>query len=133
MKLLIELVPESPPYFPKDQITDKPERFFVNEAIREAILNHYTKEIPYAVEVTTESFIEEAKIIKIQSVILVERDTQKGILIGHKGSKLKQVGSTARVALEQFFGKKIYLELFVKVAKNWRSNPQQLRRFGYQK
>ena len=133
LKLLIELVPESPPYFPKDQITDKPERFFVNEAIREAILNHYTKEIPYAVEVTTESFIEEAKIIKIQSVILVERDTQKGILIGHKGSKLKQVGSTARVALEQFFGKKIYLELFVKVAKNWRSNPQQLRRFGYQK
>tara|TARA_A200000159_G_scaffold112536_1_gene105604 strand:- start:594 stop:1484 length:891 start_codon:yes stop_codon:yes gene_type:complete len=133
LKLLIELVPESPPYFPKDQITDKPERFFVNEAIREAILNHYTKEIPYAVEVTTESFIEEAKIIKIQSVILVERDTQKGILIGHKGSKLKQVGSTARLALEQFFGKKIYLELFVKVAKNWRSNPQQLRRFGYQK
>lgn len=133
LKLLIELVPESPPYFPKDQLTDKPERFFVNEAIREAILNHYTKEIPYAVEVTTESFIEETKIIKIQSVILVERDTQKGILIGHKGSKLKQVGSTARVALEQFFGKKIYLELFVKVAKNWRSNPQQLRRFGYQK
>ncbi|MGB0256146.1 MAG: GTPase Era, partial [Flavobacteriaceae bacterium] len=132
LKLLVELVPENPPYFPKDQITDKPERFFVNEAIREAILNNYTKEIPYAVEVITESFIEEPKIIKIQAVVLVERETQKGILIGHKGKKLKQVGSTARHSLERFFGKKIFLEIFVKVAKNWRSSQQQLRRFGYQ-
>ena len=132
ISLLVTLVPEGPAYFPKDQLTDKPERFFVNEAIREAILNHYTKEIPYAVEVVTEQFIEDAKIIKIQSNILVERDTQKGILIGHKGKKLKQVGSSARHSLERFFGKKIYLELFVKVSKNWRSNQQQLKRFGYQ-
>ena len=132
ISLLVTLVPEGPAYFPKDQLTDKPERFFVNEAIREAILNNYTKEIPYAVEVVTEQFMEDAKIIKIQSNILVERETQKGILIGHKGKKLKQVGSSARHSLERFFGKKIYLELFVKVSKNWRSNQQQLKRFGYQ-
>lgn len=131
LKKLIDLVPESPAYFPKDQMTDKPERFFVNEAIREAILNTYTKEIPYAVEVITDSFVEEEKIIRIRSIILVERETQKGILIGHKGKKLKQVGSSARGSLERFFGKKIFLELFVKVAKNWRSNQQQLKRFGY--
>lgn len=132
LQILIDLVPESPPYYPKDQLTDKPERFFVNEAIREAILRNYTKEIPYAVEVLTESFVEDSKIIRIQAVILVERETQKGILIGHKGKKMKQVGAESRRSLERFFGKKIYLELFVKVAKNWRSNQQQLRRFGYQ-
>lgn len=129
---LVELLPESPPYFPKDQLTDKPERFFVNEKIREKILMHYKKEIPYAVEVDTEEFFEEENIIKMRSVIMVERDTQKGILIGHKGKALKRVGVEARKDLEQFFDKQIHLELYVKVNKNWRSNQQQLRRFGYQ-
>ncbi len=129
---IIELLPESPPFYPKDQLTDKPERFFVNEKIREKILQHYKKEIPYAVEVITESFIEEDAIIKIRSVIMVERDTQKGIIIGHKGSAIKRVGSEARKDLEYFFGKKVFLELFVKVNKNWRNDKNQLRRFGYQ-
>ena len=130
---IIELLPESPPFYPKDQLTDKPERFFVNEAIREKILLHYKKEIPYAVEVNTEEFFEEEKIIKIRSVIMVERDTQKGIIIGHKGMALKRVGVEARKDLEQFFGKQIHLELYVKVNKNWRSNQSQLKRFGYNK
>jgi len=125
-------LPEGPEYFPKDQITDKPERFFVNEAIRSQILEHYTKEIPYSVEVETEEFFEEEKIIKIRSVILVERESQKGILIGHKGKKLKTVGVGARKSLQSFFGKKIHLETHVKVSKNWRSNIHQLKRFGYQ-
>ncbi len=129
---LLELLPESPAYFPKDQLTDKPERFFVNEKIREKILMHYKKEIPYAVEVDTEEFFEEEKIIRMRSVIMVERDTQKGILIGHKGSALKRVGVESRKDLEQFFGKQVHLELYVKVNKNWRSNQQQLKRFGYQ-
>lgn len=129
---LLELLPESPAYFPKDQLTDKPERFFVNEKIREKILMHYKKEIPYAVEVDTEEFFEEEKIIRMRSVIMVERETQKGILIGHKGSALKRVGVESRKDLEQFFGKQVHLELYVKVNKNWRSNQQQLRRFGYQ-
>lgn len=128
---IIELLPESPPFYPKDQLTDKPERFFVNETIREKILLHYKKEIPYAVEVETESFQEDEDIIRIQSVIMVERDTQKGIIIGHKGSALKRVGMESRKDLEAFFGKQIHLELFVKVNKNWRSNSNQLRRFGY--
>ena len=128
---LVAQLPESPPYFPKDQLTDKPERFFVNEAIRKQILEHYTKEIPYAVEVFTESFLEDEKMIRIRAVIMVERNTQKGILIGHKGSALKRVGMGARKNLQHFFGKKIHLELFVKVSKNWRSDPQQLKRFGY--
>ncbi|MBT8273243.1 MAG: GTPase Era [Bacteroidia bacterium] len=128
---IIELLPESPPFFPKDQITDKPERFFVNESIREKILMHYKKEIPYAVEVDTEEFFEEENIIRIRSVIMVERETQKGIIIGHKGSALKRVGVEARKDLEKFFGKQIHLELYVKVNKNWRSNQKQLRRFGY--
>jgi len=126
-------LPESPAYFPKDQLTDKPERFFVNEKIREKILMHYKKEIPYAVEVDTEEFFEEEKIIRMRSVIMVERETQKGILIGHKGTALKRVGVESRKDLEQFFGKQVHLELYVKVNKNWRSNQQQLRRFGYQK
>jgi GTP-binding protein Era len=132
LQMLIDLLPESPPYFPKDQLSDKPERFFVNESIRKSILEYYDKEIPYAVEVVTESFKEEDKIIRIRAVILVERETQKGIVIGHKGEKLKKVGIGARKYLASFFGKKIHIELFVKVQKNWRSNPQQLKRFGYQ-
>ena len=130
-KRIIELLPESPPFYPKDQLTDKPERFFINESIREKILLHYKKEIPYAVEVETEEFHEEEKIIRIRSVIMVERDTQKGIIIGHKGSALKRVGIEARKDLEKFFGKQIHLELYVKVNKNWRSNQNQLKRFGY--
>jgi len=129
---IIELLPESPAFYPKDQLTDKPERFFVNEAIREKILIHYKKEIPYAVEIDTEEFFEEENIIKIRSVIMVERDSQKGIIIGHKGTALKRVGTEARRDLEKFFGKKIFLELYVKVNKDWRSKKDQLRRFGYQ-
>jgi GTP-binding protein Era len=128
---IIELLPESPPFYPKDQLTDKPERFFVNEKIREKILTHYKKEIPYSVEVETESFVEEENIVRIRSVIMVERDTQKGIIIGHKGKAIKRVGAEARKDLEIFFDKKVYLELFVKVNKNWRSNKNQLKRFGY--
>jgi GTP-binding protein Era len=128
---IIELLPESPPFYPKDQLTDKPERFFVNESIREKILMHYKKEIPYAVEVETEEFFEEENIIRMRSVIMVERETQKGIIIGHKGSALKRVGVEARKDLEKFFGKQVHLELYVKVNKNWRSNQNQLKRFGY--
>ncbi|WP_370391808.1 GTPase Era [uncultured Winogradskyella sp.] len=128
---IVELLPESPPFYPKDQLTDKPERFFVNEAIREKILIHYKKEIPYAVEVDTEEFFEEEDIIRIRSVIMVERDSQKGILIGHKGEAIKRVGVEARKDLEKFFGKQVHLELYVKVNKNWRSNIKQLKRFGY--
>lgn len=130
---IIELLPESPPFYPKDQLTDKPERFFVNEAIREKILMHYKKEIPYAVEVDTEEFFEEENIIRMRSVIMVERETQKGIIIGHKGAALKRVGVEARKDLEKFFGKQVHLELYVKVNKNWRSNQRQLKRFGYNK
>ncbi|WP_121964173.1 GTPase Era [Myroides sp. N17-2] len=128
---IIELLPESPPYFPKDSLTDKDERFFVNEIIREKILLNYDKEVPYAVEVETEEFLEDETIIRIRSVIMVERDSQKGIIIGHKGSALKRVGITAREEMEKFFLKKVHLELFVKVNKDWRSNDYQLRRFGY--
>ncbi|SDW39330.1 GTP-binding protein Era [Lutibacter oricola] len=128
---ILELLPESPAFYPKDQLTDKPERFFINEAIREKILLHYKKEIPYAVEIETEEFIETDKIIKIRSVIMVERDTQKGIIIGHKGAALKRVGTEARKDLEKFFNKKIHIELYVKVNKNWRNDKRQLKRFGY--
>ena len=128
---IIELLPESPAFYPKDQLTDKPERFFVNETIREKILMHYKKEIPYAVEIDTEEFFEEEHIIKMRSVIMVERETQKGIIIGHKGNALKRVGIEARKDLEQFFGKQVHLELYVKVNKNWRSDQRQLKRFGY--
>ena len=128
---IIELLPESPAFFPKDQLTDKPERFFVNEIIREKILLHYKKEIPYSVEVETESFADSETIIHVRSVIMVERESQKGIIIGHKGEALKRVGIEARTNLEKFFGKQIHLELFVKVNKDWRSNVRQLRRFGY--
>ncbi|RZP07640.1 MAG: GTPase Era [Flavobacteriales bacterium] len=128
---IIEKLPIYPPYFPKDQITDKPERFFVNESIREQILKNYEKEIPYSVEVETESFIEKEKIIHIKSLIYVERQSQKGIIIGHKGSALKKVGIGARIFLQSFFRKKINIELFVKVNKNWRNSQSQLKRFGY--
>lgn len=128
---ILELLPDSPAFYPKDQITDKPERFFVNEIIREKILMNYSKEIPYAVEVETEEFLEDENIIRIRSVIMVERDTQKGIIIGHKGSALKRVGIQARKDLEKFFGKQVHIEIFVKVNKNWRSDQQQLKRFGY--
>src|SRR5690606_11815610 len=129
---ILELLPESPPFYPKDQLTDKPERFFVNETIREKILLNYSKEIPYAVEVETEEFIEDENIIRIRSVIMVERETQKGIIIGHKGAALKKVGVESRADLEKFFDKQIHIELYVKVNKDWRSNARQLRRFGYQ-
>ncbi|RTY68898.1 GTPase Era [Flavobacterium sp. GSP27] len=128
---IIELLPESPAYYPKDQLTDKPERFFVNETIREKILLNYSKEIPYAVEIVTEEFFEDENIIRIRSLIMVERETQKGIIIGHKGAALKKVGMEARADLEKFFGKQIHIELYVKVNKNWRSNVNMLKRFGY--
>ena len=128
---ILELLPASPAYYPKDALTDKPERFFVNETIREKILLNYDKEIPYAVEIETEEFLEDEKIIRIRSVIMVERDTQKGIIIGHKGAALKKVGMQSREDLEKFFGKQIHIELYVKVNKDWRSNAFQLRRFGY--
>ncbi|WP_372918269.1 GTPase Era [Salegentibacter sp.] len=128
---IVELLPEAPPFYPKDTLTDKPERFFVNEIIREKILMHYKKEIPYSVEIDTQEFFEEEKIIRMRSVIMVERDTQKGIIIGHKGAALKRVGVEARKDLEKFFGKQVHLELYVKVNKNWRSDQRQLKRFGY--
>ena len=128
---LIELMPLSPPYFDKDALTDKTERFFVSEIVREQILLNYKKEIPYSVEVDVEDFKEEDDIIRIRAVIYVARDSQKGIIIGHKGSMLKRVGIGARKQLESFFKKKIHLETFVKVKKNWRDNDMQLKRFGY--
>ena len=128
---ILELLPASPPYYPKDQLTDKPERFFVNETIREKILLFYKKEIPYSVEIETEEFFEDPGIIRMRAVIMVERDSQKGIIIGHKGSALKRVGVEARKDLEKFFGKQVHLELYVKVNKNWRSDKRQLKRFGY--
>ncbi|NNK82072.1 MAG: GTPase Era [Flavobacteriaceae bacterium] len=128
---IVDLLPESQPFYPKDQLTDKPERFFVNEKIREKILMHYKKEIPYAVEIDTEEFHEDEKIIRMRSIIMVERETQKGIIIGHKGSALKRVGIEARKDLEKFFGKQVHLELYVKVNKNWRNDQRQLKRFGY--
>jgi GTP-binding protein Era len=128
---LKELLPENPPYYGKDQITDKPERFFVNETIREKILLNYEKEIPYSVEVVTEQFQDKDTKIVIDAVIYVERDSQKGIIIGHKGEMIKKVGTEARKDLEKFFGKKIHLSLFVKVRKDWRKNERDLKGFGY--
>ena len=128
---LKSLLPENPPYYDKEQFTDKSERLFVNEAVREKILLNYDKEIPYSVEVVTELFKEKEGIIFIDSIIYVERDTQKGILIGHKGDAIKKVGTEARLDLEKFFGKKIHLNLFVKVKKDWRKNERDLKNFGY--
>ena len=132
MKRVRELLPDSPPYFGKDQLTDKPARFFVNEIIREKILLYYDKEIPYSVEVVVESFKEETKKININAVIYVERDSQKGIIIGKQGIALKKVATEARKSLERFFGKTVYLEVFVKVDKDWRNSDKELRNFGYQ-
>ena len=132
MKRIKELLPESEAYFGKDQWTDKPARFFVTEIIREKILLYYDKEIPYSVEVVVEQFKEDNKSIHINAVIYVERDSQKGIIIGHQGKALKKVASEARKTLEHFFQKSIYLETFVKVDKDWRSNDKELKNFGYQ-
>lgn len=131
MKRILELLPESPAYFDKDQLTDKPAKFFVSEIIREKILRYYDKEIPYSVEVTVERFKEDERLIRINAVIYVERDSQKGIIIGHQGQALKKVSAEARKSLEQFFGKKIFLETYVKVDKDWRSSKRELRLFGY--
>ena len=131
LKRILELLPDSPPYFDKDQLTDKPARFFVSEIIREKILLYYDKEIPYSVEVSVERFKEDEKHIHINAVIFVERDSQKGIIIGHQGVALKKVSTESRKALEKFFGKPIYLEVFVKVDKDWRSSERELNHFGY--
>lgn len=128
---IVSLLPEGPQYFPEDQLTDKSERFIVNETIREKILLNYKKEIPYSVEIVTQIFKEGLELIQIESEIYVERDTQKGIIIGHKGESLSKVGKEAREDLEKFFGKKIFLKLFVKVKKDWRKKDGDLRRFGY--
>ena len=126
-----DLLPESPPFFEKDQLTDKSERFFVTEIIREKILLNYDKEIPYSVEVVVEQFKEEGNLIRINAMIYVERDSQKGIIIGHGGKSLKKVGTDARKDMEAFFEKKVFLELFVKVEKDWRNKDTKLRGFGY--
>lgn len=131
LKRIKELLPDSPPYFDKDQLTDKPARFFVSEIIREKILLYYDKEIPYSVEVGVESFKETDHSIHIRAIIYVERDSQKGIIIGHQGYALKKVGAEARKALEKFFDKPIYLETYVKVDKDWRSSQKELDGFGY--
>jgi GTP-binding protein Era len=131
LKRIQELLPESPAFFDKDQLTDKPARFFVSEIIREKILLYYDKEIPYSVEVSVESFKEDDRRIHINAVIYVERDSQKGIIIGHQGVALKKVSTEARKSLEKFFGKSVYLEVFVKVDKDWRSSQKELNHFGY--
>ena len=131
LKRIQELLPESPAYFDKDQLTDKPARFFVSEIIREKILLYYDKEIPYSVEVAVERFKEDDKHIHINAIIYVERDSQKGIIIGHQGVALKKVSTEARKSLEKFFDKPIFLEIFVKVDKDWRSSEKELNNFGY--
>mgnify|MGYP004638191351 FL=1 len=131
LKRIKELLPESPAFFDKDQLTDKPARFFVSEIIREKILLYYDKEIPYSVEVRVERFKEDENRIHINAIIYVERDSQKGIIIGHQGIALKKVNTESRKALEKFFGKKIFLETFVKVDKDWRSSQRELDAFGY--
>ncbi|NDV67635.1 GTPase Era [Dysgonomonas sp. 25] len=130
-KRILELLPESPPYFEKDAMTDRPARFFVTEIIREKILLYYQKEIPYSVEVVVEEFKEEDKIIRIRALIIAERTTQKGIIIGHQGKALKKVGMMARKDIERFFDKKVFLEMYVKVEKDWRSRDNLLKQFGY--
>lgn len=130
-KRIIELLPEGEPYFPKDELTDLPSRFFVTEIIREKILTNYDKEIPYSVEVEIEEFKEEEKRINIMAVINVERSSQRGIIIGHQGEALKKVGTEARLDIEAFFGKKVFLSLYVKVLKDWRSKDSDLKNFGY--
>ncbi len=128
---ILELLPENPPFFPKDELTDRSERFFMQEIIREKILLNYQKEIPYSTEVEVEEFKEEDQLIRIRAIIFVERDSQKGIIIGKAGTMLKKVGTLARQEAEEFFSKKIFLELYVKVAKEWREKDSTLRKFGY--
>ncbi|MBN2518915.1 MAG: GTPase Era [Bacteroidales bacterium] len=128
---ILNLLPESAPYYPKDELTDKPEKFFVSEIIRGKIFMNYKKEIPYSTEVEIDEFKENEKLIKIKGIIHVVRESQKGIIIGHKGKALKKTGTEARIAIEKFVGKKIFLELIVKVSKNWRDNNRQLKKFGY--
>jgi len=128
---VLSMLPEGEPYFPKDQLTDRYERFFISEIIRGKILGSYQKEIPYSVEVEVESYLEEANLVRIAAVIYVARDSQKGIIIGHKGEMLKRVGTAARKEMEAFLGKKVFLEVFVKVAKDWRDSSGMLKKFGY--
>ena len=132
LERIIELLPVSPAYYDKDAITDKPKRFFVSESIREKILKHYKKEVPYSVEVEVEEFEDEKDIIRIRAIIFVMRESQKGIIIGHKGAGIKRIGTEARRDLERFFDKKIFLETVVKVKKNWRNDDRQLKSFGYE-
>ena len=129
---ILALLPEGAPFFPKDELTDRNERFFAQELIREKILLNYQKEVPYSVEIEVESFIDEEKILRIDAVIYVARDSQKGIIIGHQGKALKKVGTEARKDMEEFFGKKVFLQLYVKVAKEWRDKENMLRNFGYE-
>ena len=128
---IVDSLPENPPYFDKDALTDRPERFFVTEIIREKILTTYDKEIPYSVEVVVEQFKEEKNLIRINATIIVERESQKAIIIGKGGEKIKKVGSLARIEIETFLGKKVFLELFVKVEKDWRNKDKKLKSFGY--
>ncbi|HIE73969.1 MAG TPA: GTPase Era [Flavobacteriales bacterium] len=132
LERIIELLPVSPAYYDKDAITDKPKRFFVSESIREKILKHYKKEVPYSVEVEVEEFEDEENIIRIRAIIYVLRESQRGIIIGHKGAGIKRIGTEARKDLERFFDKKIFLETVVKVKKNWRDDDRQLKSFGYE-
>jgi GTP-binding protein Era len=131
LNAIVSKLPEGKPYFPKDQLTDKYERFFASEIIREKILLNYHKEVPYSTEVEIESFKEEKDLIRIRALIHVTRDSQKGIIIGHKGEKLKKTGTEARLDMEEFFGRKVFLEMYVKVTKEWRDKPKELKRFGY--
>jgi GTP-binding protein Era len=130
-ELILDQMPEHPPYFPKDELTDKPERFFVSEIIREKIFLHYKKEVPYSCEVVTTDFVEDDTIIRIRVVINVERKSQRTILLGFKGERIKKVGTEARLDMEQFFGKKVFLEQFIKVEANWRKDSSKLKGFGY--
>jgi GTPase len=131
LRSVLAKLPEGAPFFPKDQLTDKFERFFASEIIREKILINYQKEIPYSVEIEIESFVEEKKITNVRAVIHVARDSQKGIIIGHRGQMLKKVGTEARLDMEDFFGRKVFLEMYVKVSKDWRNKPTMLKKFGY--
>ena len=131
IELILEVLPESPPYYSKDDITDKSERFFIEEIIREKILKHYKKEVPYSVEISVEEFFEEEEIIKIRAIIYVLRESQKGIIIGHKGLGLKRIGTESRKDIEKMLGKKVFLKTPIKVKKDWRDNSNQLKKFGY--
>jgi GTP-binding protein Era len=131
LKFIIKKLPDGPAFFPKDELTDKPMRFFVSEIIREKILTRYKQEIPYSCEVIVTEYVEELKIVRIRTEIIVDRDSQKSIMIGHQGKALKSVGTEARKDIEKFVGKKVYIELFVKVDKNWRNDPSKLKKYGY--